>query len=356
IVGSTDVTVAGRLAADGSDGTAAGRIDIDAGQDITLTDGARVSTDGHGAGSDGGDVRIFAGNTASLAAGAEVSARGGEISGDGGHIEFSAARTVRLEGGALRAGATDGRRGSVLIDPEDIEVVGKNQYTDGADYSLIANDRITVDENVTISTRDLSDVNTGNHLTGTSQGDSGDLSLKAKTIELKAGSRLLAHADNGKTGGDVKVEASELDAIGANRDAEASISATKATITGKDVLIRATAETSGLTELLENDPGLSVADAQRWVDNELDDPVDGVAGQFLTVTSKATASTTLLGSKVTGSGDVTISSRAGARTGFSKTATATTTIGDSGAVASEIRGRSVTIDSSASTSLVYKIL
>ena len=356
IVGSQNVSVAGRLAADGSNGAAAGRIGIDAGKDITLADGARVSADGHGARSDGGDVRIFAGNTASLAAGAEVSARGGEISGDGGHIEFSAARTVRLEGGALRAGATDGRRGAVLIDPEDIEVVGKNQYTDGADYSLIANDRITVDENVTISTRDLSDVNTGNHLTGASQGDSGDLSLKAKTIELKAGSRLLAHADNGKTGGDVKVEASELDAIGANRDAEASISATKATITGKDILIRATAETSGLTELLENDPGLSVADAQRWVDNELDDPVDGVAGQFFTVTSKATASTTLLGSKVTGSGDVTISSRAGARTGFSKTATATTTIGDSGAVASEIRGRSVTIDSSASTSLVYKIL
>ena len=61
---------------------------------------------------------------------------------------------MRLEGGALRAGATDGRRGAVLIDPDDIEVVGSNQYTDGADYTLIANDSITVSENVTISTRD----------------------------------------------------------------------------------------------------------------------------------------------------------------------------------------------------------
>ena len=44
------------------------------------------------------------------------------------------------------------------------------------------------------------------------------------------------------TGGDVKVEATELDALGANRDAEATITATKATITGKDILIRATAK------------------------------------------------------------------------------------------------------------------
>ena len=356
IVGSKDVSVAGRLAADGSDAAAAGRIEIDAGRHVSLEDGARVSADGHGTASDGGNIRIFAGDTATLGAGASVSARGGEGSGDGGNVELSAARTVRLEGGALRAGATDGRRGAVLIDPDDIEVVGSNQYTDGADYTLIANDSITVSENVTISTRDLADIASGDHLADASQGDSGDLSLKAKTIDLKAGSRLLAHADNGRTGGDVKVEATELDALGANRDAEATITATKATITGKDILIRATAETSALTELLENDPGLSVADAQRQIDNELDDLADGVAGKFLTVTTEATATTTLLGTTVRGSGDVTIASRAGARAGFKKTATATTTIGDSGAVNSEIRGLNVDIGAFASTSLVYKIL
>ena len=99
-----------------------------------------------------------------------------------------------------------------------------------------------------------------------------------------------------------------------------------------------------------------MADAQRQIDNELDDLADGVAGKFLTVTTEATATTTLLGTTVRGSGDVTIASRAGARAGFRKTATATTTIGDSGAVKSEIRGLNVDIGAFASTSLVHKIL
>ena len=97
-----------------------------------------------------------------------------------------------------------------------------------------------------------------------------------------------------------------------------------------------------------------MADAQRQIDNELDDLADGVAGKFLTVTTEATATTTLLGTTVRGSGDVTIASRAGARAGFRKTATATTTIGDSGAVNSEIRGLNVDIGAFASTSLVTR--
>ncbi|MCB1953017.1 MAG: leukotoxin LktA family filamentous adhesin, partial [Rhodocyclaceae bacterium] len=356
IVAVDAVNIAGAVSADGAAGEAAGRIRIDAGGDITVADGGRVSADGHGANSDGGKIRVWAEDTATLATGGELSARGGEISGDGGHIEFSATETVKLEGGALKANATRGKRGAVLIDPNNIEVVSANQHTDGADFTLIANDKITVGDNITISTRDIANPTTGNHATDASQGDSGDLTLRASNVELKAGSRLLAHADSGRTGGDVKVEGRTLDAIGANRDVNASVSLTEATVTGKDITIRSSAETSLVNELLENNPALTVADAQRQIDQELDDPIDGIGGAFLSVTTKATATTTVLGSKVTGSGKVTISSHAGARSGFEKIATATTTIGDSGAIKSEIRGDTIDITSTATTSLSYKIL
>ncbi|WP_186301646.1 leukotoxin LktA family filamentous adhesin [Denitromonas halophila] len=356
IVAADAVNIAGAVSADGASGEAAGRIRIDAGGDITVADGGRVSADGRGANSDGGKIRVWAEETATLATGGELSARGGEVSGDGGHIEFSATETVKLEGGALKANATAGKRGAVLIDPNNIEVVSANQHTDGADFTLIANDKITVGNNITISTRDIANPTTGNHATDASQGDSGDLTLRAANVELKAGSRLLAHADSGRTGGDVKVEGRSLDAIGANRDVTASVSLTEATVTGKDITIRSSAETSLVNELLENNPALTVADAQRQIDQELDDPIDGIGGAFLSVTTKATATTTVLGSKVTGSGKVTISSHAGARSGFEKTATATTTIGDSGAIKSEIRGNTIDITSTATTSLVYQIL
>ena len=46
---------------------------------------------------------------------------------------------------------TNGQRGSVLIDPNNIEAVTANTYTDGSDFTLIANDKITVENNITIS-------------------------------------------------------------------------------------------------------------------------------------------------------------------------------------------------------------
>lgn len=359
IVAAQDVRVAGAVAADGAAGQAAGRVTIHAGGNVNVTPGARVSADGQGAQSDGGTVYVMAQDTATLAAGSELSARGGQASGDGGHIEFSAQKTVRLEGGALKAGATGGRAGSVLIDPNDIEVVAANQYTDGADFTLIANNSITVGDNVTISTRNLANVATDNHLTAPSQGDSGSLTLRASAITLNKGSRLLAHANNGRTGGDVSVEASTLDAVGATRNATATLTATEALVMGRDVVLRSSAETSAVMELLVNSPNppnVSLADAQRQLNLELQDPVNAAGGAFLTATTQATATTTLAGTVVQGSGKVQVGSRAGARAGFEKTATASTTVGNSGGVASQISGNTVDISATASTSLVYNVL
>ena len=77
-------------------------IDVRAGDDIAVSQGADLSADGVGANSDGGSVIVFADDAAVLGAGSRLSADGGQ-SGDGGFVEFSAIRLVELAGGQLSA-------------------------------------------------------------------------------------------------------------------------------------------------------------------------------------------------------------------------------------------------------------
>ncbi len=68
IVADDDVMLAGRLGADGTDNRDAGMIDVRAGDDIAITDGADLSADGQGVNSDGGTVITFADDAAILGA------------------------------------------------------------------------------------------------------------------------------------------------------------------------------------------------------------------------------------------------------------------------------------------------
>lgn len=361
IVSAADLRVAGEVSADGATGVDAGKLALRAGGDVVVADGARIAADGHGADSDGGSVTVLAGGDARLERGGLLSARGGEVSGNGGFVEFSAKDTVALAGGELRVGATVGKAGAVLIDPNDIEVVANSHFTDGGDYTLIANDSITVNQDVVISTRNLANPASDDHLTAASQGDSGDLRLQASHIELKSGSALLAQADNGFAAGDVTVSASHINALGADRTADASVKITDATIRGRDILIRSDADTSAVAQLLEQAPNTSLADAQKFVDNELDNLSDGPGGEFLALKTRASAKTELMGARVFASGALTVDSRAAARAGFEKTATAETLIGDytpaAGApVASALSGASVTVEAKSSTSYTLNVL
>lgn len=198
----------GVIATDGGDNLNAGRIDIHAGGDIALNDGSVISARGRGMDSSGGNIYAFAENNAAFNQGALIDARGGDISGDGGAIELSAVKTVSLAGGIFRADAASGRAGSILVDPEDIQIVDVSQFTHGADYTLQADDEILVGDGVTISTRNVSG---SDHLNGTSVGDSGNLTLEAPEINIEHGARLLAHADNGYTAGKVTLLAEDTD-------------------------------------------------------------------------------------------------------------------------------------------------
>lgn len=292
----------------------------------------------------------------------EISGAGQVRSGAAARNELAALGQLVNVSGLSAGGATFVQDGSVLIVAEDDIRLGNSIYTDGADYHLTANNRIVVGEDVVISTRDVADPANADHETAASEGDSGDLKLLASHIELQRGSKLLAHADNGHTAGDVTVLARDIDAIGAVREADASIQIDRATIRGRDILIRSEADTSAIAVLLAQNPGTTLDEAQKFVNNEIDSLSDGPGGEFLAVTTKATARTEVLGSRIAGSRDVTVEALAAARAGFEKDAFAELLIHDAPAaggqpaVATVISGRNVTLRAEASTSYTLNVL
>ena len=248
IVADGDVSVSGTIAAPGGSSVRGGDVSIRAGGNVDLQSGALVAARGNGDNSAGGTVNIWADNDAVARKGALVDASAG-ASGDGGFVEFSAKKTVELAGGEFRADGTGGGKGgAVLIDPANILVSadilrGAGGYgslpagaaASGANLTLLADDTITVNDNVTVSTRSVAGTTAADHATGASTAASGNLTLEAGSISLKSGSRLLAGADSGHAGGDVTLKATR------NWTGEAKVSVDNATITGRNVSLTANA-------------------------------------------------------------------------------------------------------------------
>ena len=244
IMASTDIKNSGIIAADGAQGLNAGSIMLEAGRDISLDNGSLISAKGYGENSSGGLVHSYAQNNGAFNKGAVIDVSS-STSGDAGSIEFSAKEKVTLSGGNFKASAVKGKAGNILIDPNDIEIVSSNQILNGANYTLIANDSITVGSDVTISTRNIGAGT--DYLNALSQGDSGNLTLTAHNINIDHGAKLLAHANNGKTGGAVTLNAintADINILG-YKSASATInvgdSTGGATITGDSVTMHAAA-------------------------------------------------------------------------------------------------------------------
>ncbi|MFT7113043.1 MAG: filamentous hemagglutinin family protein, partial [Porticoccaceae bacterium] len=225
ITAAGNVDIAGQLAADGIEGQNAGRVEIKADQDIHLTAGADVSASGQGLDSSGGVVDILAQKDALISMGANVSADAGD-SGDGGFVEFSAKRTVELAGGTFSAEGHDGLAGEVLIDPENI-IISADLLRDASGYgtlpdggsvaggniTLIADETITVNVDVTVSSRLVAGTSATSHANDASIGDSGDITFQSSDIKLLHGSKVLANGSaDGTThaGGDVILTATDV--------------------------------------------------------------------------------------------------------------------------------------------------
>ena len=94
---------------------------------------------------------VMAANSAVAQTGALVNTSAG-ATGDGGAIEFSARKNVELAGGQFRASSTTGTMGTVLIDPETV-TVSADYYSGGANHNIVADNAITVNAGVVVSTR-----------------------------------------------------------------------------------------------------------------------------------------------------------------------------------------------------------
>lgn len=239
--GSTGkVSVTGALNASGQN-SAGGKVDV-RGDEIEVTDHARITAKGVGTDADGGIVVIFGNKSALLDDFALIDASAGET-GNGGFVEFSALGDVFLKGGSMQAsaGVNGGELGEILVDPANLTIT-LNDFTFGANKTFQADNKITVAAGVTISSRQVSG---GDHLNGASTGNSGNLTFEAREIEIGSGAQILAQGGNGFSGGDVSLKATDtattITPLFNYNDAVAKITINNATIKGNTVDILATA-------------------------------------------------------------------------------------------------------------------
>ncbi|MGC6512260.1 MAG: leukotoxin LktA family filamentous adhesin [Parvibaculales bacterium] len=256
LAAETDLVITGRVAAESAWTPLPGSVHITAGDNLTAGNGADISADGFGDGSHGGTVVLFAQQRALIEDGARLSANA-TGDGDGGFVEFSARETVELAGGRLEATSETGADGTVLIDPENIvlssDLLRDDGVADGGNsgggtswsagaLTLQADDTITLNANVTVSSRDVSNPSVvANHETGASIGNSGNITLEADNITLNSGAKILAHVEDGSTyaAGDV--------ALRAHSENSSAISLTSATLSGDAITLDARAVNSPLS-------------------------------------------------------------------------------------------------------------
>jgi filamentous hemagglutinin family protein len=234
IMAENDFVSTGDMSVDGASNIDAGNVEVTAKNNITLAEDSRISAKGQGENSNGGNVVVFADNLSTLKDNASLDVTGGEISGDGGFIEFSAKDTVEIGGGSLQAGAINGKQGTILIDPLNVNItqdlLRNNTVAGGTDdtdskgstwnagkLTLEADEKITIAAGIVVSTRHVAGNTVDAHKNDDSTGSSANLTLNAKEIELKAGAMLLAHVqglDDNHKAGDIELNAKTTDHSG----------------------------------------------------------------------------------------------------------------------------------------------
>ncbi len=240
IVARDEARISGEIDARGRDGRSGGSVLITAGGSVTLESGSQLDASGRGSDSAGGTIVVYGEERATLSEGATVRARGGD-SGDGGFVEISARHTVTLEGGSVDVGATEGAGGRFLIDPDHIEVSGRNDFEVG-EALWIADESIVVRSGAVINTRTV-----GGGVLGAARdvaasiGDSGAITLVAPNITVEQDAALLAFADNGHAGGKITLDASQTDATRLGVASAAARIDVHGTLRGGEIVLAANA-------------------------------------------------------------------------------------------------------------------
>ncbi|MFO8027181.1 MAG: LEPR-XLL domain-containing protein, partial [Opitutales bacterium] len=208
-------------------------------------------------------------------------------------------------------GNDDGTADSLTINAGgEIYIGGDIGGSDLHDISLTTPGSILVESGVTISSRSIAAG--ADAISGTSTGDSGDITLKASAVEVKTGARLLSHVETGSTfsDGDLLIEAklatlSELIRL-LDDSSEADIVLDGVAIHAGNVKITSIADDSNLVD------GAGKAIEDQVIDRITDLITEGeTAIPMVVMIKRAEASVSVSGaSEIITSGDVSIEATA----------------------------------------------
>lgn len=185
---SRETRVSGRIDASGSAGRKGGTVELRSVGKVHVAGGARIDAAGRGAQSDGGTVLIYAEETATFDKDAVIDVSGG-ATGNGGFVDFSAFGKVELAGGTFLAGAAQGERGLVVIDPETVVV--SNDTVVSADLVVLAWKEVVVKPGEGSPTVELKAV------------DGAGIYIGAPRIAIEKGAILTTEKGTAETRGDV---------------------------------------------------------------------------------------------------------------------------------------------------------
>jgi len=195
-----------------------------------VTENAVMDASASAAQGDGGRVIVWADKTTSFAG--RISARGGDAGGDGGFVEVSGKSTLDFRPGQpIDLSAKNGRTGNVLLDPDQIEVVGAvtgaNQVAASAieaglasaNYVLTTSnfDRANGDGSITVnSALSWTSANTLTLRSGNAIAINADITAANGALELYAGRRADAAPETGFAGifGGASLDASSTLSVG----------------------------------------------------------------------------------------------------------------------------------------------
>tara|TARA_R110002096_G_C14660778_1_gene727808 strand:- start:318 stop:19061 length:18744 start_codon:yes stop_codon:yes gene_type:complete len=134
--------------------------------------------------------------------------------------------------------------GVIRFTAGNVDISGKVK-SDGGDAVIAATDKVTVEETAEISTREIANLDTGDHATDNSTGVSGDLIVAAQDIEIKNGAEIYATGTNAFDGGLIALLARDVASDTAwpfaPTNYEAKITINGATIRGGSVVVTAVA-------------------------------------------------------------------------------------------------------------------
>jgi filamentous hemagglutinin family protein len=128
-----------------------GRIELYADSSLTLGAGSVTAATGGDGSATGGTVDAYSAGDATVEEGALVDASGGAGGGAGGRIEVSAANTVTLSGAFHVDGKQGARGGQVVVDPNNVEIIGTQTVQGANDVKISANQTITLQNNAVVS-------------------------------------------------------------------------------------------------------------------------------------------------------------------------------------------------------------